>query len=64
MHSVVLLTLAPFGVSVQVALVWLVVVGQLPQFDARMLYWMVGQLGVTGLQLNTICLETVSTRLV
>ena len=25
------------GVSMQVTLVWLVVVGQLPQFDARML---------------------------
>ena len=25
------------GISVQVTLVWLVVVGQLPQFDARML---------------------------
>ena len=25
------------GMSVQVTLVWLVVVGQLPQFDARML---------------------------
>ena len=30
-------TLFPVGMSVQVALVWLVVVGQLPQFDARML---------------------------
>ena len=28
------------GTSVQVTVVWLVVVGQLPQFDARMLYWM------------------------
>ncbi len=39
--------------SVQVILVWLVVVGQLPQFDvARTLYWIVGQSGATGLQLN------------
>ena len=30
-------TLFSVGTSVQVTLVWLVVVGQLPQFDARML---------------------------
>jgi hypothetical protein len=30
-------TLFSVGTSVQVALVWLVVVGQLPQLDARML---------------------------
>ena len=30
-------TLPLVGISVQVAMVWLVVVGQLPQFDARML---------------------------
>ena len=29
--------LSPVGILVQVAVVWLVVVGQLPQFDARML---------------------------
>ena len=29
--------LSSVGTSVQVTLVWLVVVGQLPQFDARML---------------------------
>jgi hypothetical protein len=34
------------GTLVQVALVWLVVVGQLPQFDARMLYWISGQSGI------------------
>ena len=30
-------SLASVGTSVQVAMVWLVVVGQLPQFDVRML---------------------------
>ena len=30
-------TLSLVGTSVQVTVVWLVVVGQLPQFDARML---------------------------
>ena len=30
-------SLLSVGTSVQVTLVWLVVVGQLPQFDARML---------------------------
>ena len=37
------------GTSVQVAVVWLVVVGQLPQFDARMI---AGQSGATGLQVK------------
>ena len=40
------------GTSVQV------IVGQLPQFDARMLYWMVGQSEATGLQLNVNTFET------
>jgi hypothetical protein len=43
-------TLFLVGTSIQVTLVWLVVVGQLPQFDARiMLYWIAGQSGATGL---------------
>ena len=40
--SVYILPLA--DTSVQVTVVWLVVVGQLPQFDARMLYWTAGKL--------------------
>ena len=36
------------GTSVQVTVVWLVVVGQLPQFDARMLYWMARHSGANG----------------
>ena len=44
--------LSSFGTTVQVTEVWLVVVGQLPQFDARMLYWITGQSGATGLQLK------------
>jgi hypothetical protein len=46
--------LLSLGMSVQVTVVWLVVVGQLPQFDARMLYWIAGQSGATGLQLKVI----------
>ena len=45
------------GISVQVTLVWLVVVGQLPQFDARMLYWIAGQSGATGLQVKISSLD-------
>ena len=52
------------GTSVQVALVWLVVVGQLPQFNALILYWTVGQSGATGLQLNVICLSDKSRLLI
>ena len=36
-HTAKLHTLPLVGILVQVTLVWLVVVGQLPQFDARML---------------------------
>ena len=50
-HKVMLSSLN-FGTTVQVAEVWFVVVGQLPQFDARMLYWIAGQSGATGLQLK------------
>ena len=45
------------GTSVQVMLVWLVIVGQLPQFNDEMLYWIAGQSGATGLQLNVSSLE-------
>ena len=41
------------GTSVQVTVVWLAVVGQLPQFDARMLLLIAGQSGPTGLHVNT-----------
>ena len=41
-------TYVMYSTSVQVTVVWLVVVGQLPQFDARM----AGQSGATGLQLK------------
>ena len=54
---------AAIGTSVQVTKVWLVVVGQLPQLDAKILYWIVGHSGVTELQVKVICLETVSTML-
>jgi hypothetical protein len=51
MHTTLSVTV---GTSVQVAVVWLVVVGQQPQFDARMLYSTAGQLTavVTGLQVK------------
>ena len=45
------------GTSVQVTVVWLVVLGQLPQFDARMLEWIAGQSGATGLQVKVMCLK-------
>ena len=45
------------GMSTQVTLVWLVVVGQLPQFDARMLQWIVEHSGATSVQLKVIVLE-------
>ena len=36
--------LLPFvGISVHTAVVWAVIVGQLPQFDAIVLYWIVSQ---------------------
>ena len=54
--------LPSLGRSVQVIVVWLVVVEQLPQFDARMLYWMEGQSGATGLQLNVISFRPKLTR--
>ena len=46
--------LPSLGRSVQVIVVWLVVLRQLPQFDARMLYWTAGQSGATGFQLKVI----------
>ena len=42
------------GISVQVTVVWLVVVGQLPQFDARMLYWTAGQAGEYEFQVKAL----------
>ena len=41
------------GTSVQVTVVWLAIVGQLPQFDARMLLSIAGHPGATGLHVNT-----------
>ena len=41
------------GTSVQVTVVYFVVVGQLPQFDARMLYWISEQFKNDELQVNT-----------
>ena len=56
-------SLSVAGTSVQVTLVWLVVVGQQPQFDARILYWTAGQSGATGLQENVSSLSDNSTLL-
>ena len=50
-------TLPSVGTSVQVIVLWLVLVGQLPQFDARMLYWIAGQSGATGFQTKVSCRE-------
>ena len=49
--------------SVQVTVVWLVVVGQLPQFDAKMLYLTCGQCTATGLQLKDNLFNLKSARL-
>ena len=43
------------GTSVQVILFCVVVVGQVPQFKDRMLYFTAGQSEATILQLNVIC---------
>ena len=51
------------GTSVQVALVWLMIVGQLPQFDARMLYLIYGQCSATGLQVKDNLFNPKSARL-
>ena len=45
------------GMSVQVTVVWFVIVGQLPQFDVCILYWMVEHSGATSVHLNIISLE-------
>ena len=51
------------GTSVQVRVVWLVVVGQLPQFDATMLYWIAGHSGAISVQLKIISLDSRSATL-
>ena len=51
------------GTSVQVTLVWLVVVGQLPQFDARMSYLMAGHSGAISVHLKVISLDSRSASL-
>ena len=57
-------TLVLVCTSVQVTVVWLVVVGQLPQFDARMLYWIAGQSGATGFQAKVSFLDEKSIPLI
>ena len=52
------------GTPVQVAVVRVVVVGQLPQFDARTLYLIAGQFGATGFHLNLYCLKLRSLRMI
>ena len=57
-------TLPLVGILVQVTLVLLVVVGQLPQFDARMLYLIVEQSGATGLHTKVNSLKEKSALLI
>ena len=45
MHNASLYTKVVVGTWVQMTVVWVALVGQIPQFDERMLYWTAWQIG-------------------